>query len=171
MPTTTARAAQRIANNPTPNAGPIETTNPCGEQPLLPYESCTLGSVNLVKMISGSEVDWDRLGRTVELAVRFLDNVVDLTSYPTEEIRERSRGNRKIGLGAMGFADALILLGMRYDSDAALGFASGISGFIQEQAHQASARPLVPGGAGCGVGSGSLAGRDETIRTPTSRAR
>ncbi len=130
------------ADNPTPKLGRIAATNPCGEQPLLANEACNLGSINLSRFINtnGEGIDWDSLAQTVQLAVRFLDNVVDLTSYPTQEIRERSHGNRKIGLGVMGFADALILLGMRYDSDAALGFASGISGFIQEQAHQASAQ-------------------------------
>jgi len=129
-------------DNPTPGLGRIQATNPCGEQPLLANEACNLGSINLAEFVSedGGDVDWNALGEVTQLAVRFLDNVVDLTCYPTEQIRERSLGNRKVGLGVMGFADALILLGMRYDSDAALGFASGISRFIQEQAHEASSR-------------------------------
>lgn len=127
-------------DNPTPRAGRFEATNPCGEQPLLANEACNLGSINLSRFVKkhDGDVDWDSLGKTVQLATRFLDNVVDLTHYPTEQIRERSLANRKIGLGLMGFADTLVLLGIRYDSDAALRLASDISRFIQEQAHQAS---------------------------------
>ncbi len=127
-------------DNPTPSLGRIEATNPCGEQPLLANESCNLGSINISRfVIPGiADVQWDLLEQTVKLAVRFLDNVVDLTHYPTEQIRARSLGNRKIGLGIMGFADALVLLGIRYDSDEALAFASRISGFIQHHAHKAS---------------------------------
>jgi ribonucleoside-diphosphate reductase alpha chain len=128
-------------DNPTPGVGRFEATNPCGEQPLLANEACNLGSINLSRFVNkhDRDVDRDALGRTAQLAVRFLDNVVDLTCYPTEQIRERSLANRKVGLGLMGFADALVLLGIGYDSDPALGLASGISSFIQEQAHQASA--------------------------------
>ena len=127
-------------DNPTPPLGRIEATNPCGEQPLLPNESCNLGSINLAKFVvpGAGEMDWDKLARTARLAVRFLDNVTDVTYYPTEKIRARSLGNRKIGLGIMGFADALILLRMRYDSREALEFASEVSAFLQRQAHEAS---------------------------------
>ena len=126
--------------NPTPGLGRIEATNPCGEQPLLAHESCNLGSVNLVRFVSpgGGGLDWDMLAETVALAVRFLDNVVDLNCYPTEEIRKRTLGNRKIGLGVMGFADTLILLGIRYDSEDAVAFAGKVMTYIQERAHQAS---------------------------------
>ena len=127
-------------DNPTPSLGRIEATNPCGEQPLLPNESCNLGSINLAKFIipCTGEMDWDELARTVRLAVRFLDNVADVTYYPTEKIRARSQGNRKIGLGVMGFADAMVLSGLRYDSQEALDFASEVSAFLQRQAHDAS---------------------------------
>ena len=127
-------------DNPTPSLGRIEATNPCGEQPLLPHESCNLGSINLAKFVipSTGEMDWDELARTVRLAVRFLDNVADVTYYPTEKIRARSLDNRKIGLGVMGFADVLVLLGMRYDSHEALEFASEVSAFLQRKAHEAS---------------------------------
>jgi len=127
-------------DNPTPSLGQIEATNPCGEQPLLAHEACNLGSINLARFVlpGGSEMDWDGLREAVRLAVRFLDNVVDLTSYPTQAIRERSMGNRKIGLGVMGFADCLILLGLRYDTEKAVAFASEVSRFIRAEAHQAS---------------------------------
>ncbi len=127
-------------DNPTPSLGRIEATNPCGEQPLLPHESCNLGSINLAKFVvpSTGEMDWDELARTVRLGVGFLDNVADVTYYPTEKIRARSLGNRKIGLGVMGLADALVLLRMRYDSHEALEFASEVSAFLQQQAHEAS---------------------------------
>jgi ribonucleoside-diphosphate reductase alpha chain len=127
-------------DNPTPALGRIEATNPCGEQPLLPYESCNLGSINLGRIVrpDGQDMDWALLTETVKTAVRFLDNVVDMTYYPTETIRARSLANRKIGLGVMGFADCLILLGLRYDTQEAVQFASKVSRFIQEQAHLAS---------------------------------
>ncbi|UCG88406.1 MAG: hypothetical protein JSW71_07650, partial [Gemmatimonadota bacterium] len=127
-------------DNPTPALGRIEATNPCGEMPLLPNEACNLGSVNLTAFVDedAADMDWDSFGKAVQLSIRFLDNVVDMTHYPTEQIRSQSLGNRKIGLGIMGFAGTLVLLGMRYDGDAALGFASGVSRFIQEHAHGAS---------------------------------
>jgi|WetSurMetagenome_2_1015567.scaffolds.fasta_scaffold10072_2 ribonucleoside-diphosphate reductase alpha chain len=127
-------------DNPTPSLGRIEATNPCGEQPLLAHEACNLGSINLAKFVrpDGAGMDWDSLRETVRLAVRFLDNVVDLTSYPTEVIRVRSMGNRKIGLGMMGFADCLVLLGLRYDTQEAVKFAAEVSRFIQTEAHKAS---------------------------------
>ena len=129
-------------DNPTPKLGRIDATNPCGEQPLLANEGCNLGSINLSRFVDRKRADiaWNGLRDAVSLAVRFLDNVVDLTCYPTEPIQARSLGNRKIGLGVMGFADVLILLDMRYDSEAALGLASGLSRFIQEHAHEVSSQ-------------------------------
>ena len=128
------------ADNPTPHLDRIEATNPCGEQPLLPYEACNLGSIDLSKFVERDrgDVDWKELARTIDTAVRFLDDVIDVNHYPIPEIREITSGNRKIGLGIMGFADALLLLGVRYDSDEALALAGKVSRFLTERAHEAS---------------------------------
>jgi ribonucleoside-diphosphate reductase alpha chain len=131
------------ATNPTPRTGEIEAVNACGEQPLLPYESCNLGSINLTKFVQDADgrpaFDFDAFGEVIPAAVRFLDNVVDLNSYPLEECDAISRGNRKIGLGVMGFADVLIALGMPYDSPAAVAFGERLMRFLDECSHEASA--------------------------------
>lgn len=126
-------------DNPTPALGEIEATNPCGEQPLLPWESCNLGSLNLSHMIAHGELDAARLRETVRLAVRFLDDVIEVNRFPLEEARRITLGNRKIGLGVMGLADALLELGLPYDSEEALAFAGRVGALIQEEAHRASA--------------------------------
>jgi len=128
--------------NPTPELGEIESTNPCGEVPLLSYEPCVLGSINLLKMMKEKdgkwEVDFDKIRMTVRHAVRFLDNVIDMNQYPLPQISQMAKGNRKIGLGVMGLAHFLIRLGIPYNSQKALEVVKGIMSFIQYQAREQS---------------------------------
>jgi ribonucleoside-diphosphate reductase alpha chain len=125
--------------NPTPALGEFETTNPCGEVPLLPWESCTLGSVNLARMVRGAaSMDWDRLRHAVRVGVRFLDDVIEVNRAPLAEIAEAARANRKIGLGVMGFAECLIRLGISYDAPEAISWADRLMAFIAAEAHAAS---------------------------------
>jgi ribonucleoside-diphosphate reductase alpha chain len=126
--------------NPTPELGAIESTNPCGEQPLLPFEACNLGSINLKHMIKGGALDREKLSRTVQLAVRFLDDIIEVNRWPLPQTEQLSRGNRKIGLGLMGFADALLLVGIPYASEEALRFADDVGAILQEESHRESAR-------------------------------
>jgi ribonucleoside-diphosphate reductase alpha chain len=125
-------------DNPTPLLGNIESTNPCGEQPLLPNEACVLGSINLGKYVSGGKVDYDALGETVKTCVRFLDDSIEANKYPLAEIEKMHRGNRKIGLGVMGWADMLILLGIQYGSAASFKAAREVMGFIRKRAREGS---------------------------------
>jgi ribonucleoside-diphosphate reductase alpha chain len=125
--------------NPTPALGEIETTNPCGEVPLLPWESCTLGSVNLARLVRGAgQMDWDRLRHAVRVGVRFLDDVIEVTRPPLTEIAEATRSNRKIGLGVMGFAECLIRLGVPYDTPEAIHWADRLMAFVATEAREAS---------------------------------
>jgi ribonucleoside-diphosphate reductase alpha chain len=125
-------------HNPTPQTGGIESTNPCGEQPLLPFESCNLGSINLSKVVKEGQIDWGKLKSLVRKGVHFLDNVINVTKFPLPEIAHITLANRKVGLGIMGFAELLIQLGIRYDTPQALDISESIMKVINEEAKKRS---------------------------------
>jgi len=130
------------ADNVTPEFGEIESTNPCGEQPLLPHEACNLGSINLAKFVindeNGARINKEALGETVSICVRFLDNAIDMSNYPLDEITDMARGNRKIGLGVMGFADMLYQMGIPYNSEEALSIGEEVMAFVQAESKKAN---------------------------------
>ncbi|MDL2210445.1 vitamin B12-dependent ribonucleotide reductase, partial [Desulfovibrio sp. OttesenSCG-928-O18] len=167
-------------DNPTPDQGEIESTNPCGEQPLLPYEACNLGSINLARFyVPGKEgddaIDWKELQRVIHLGVRFLDNVIDASRFPLEQITKNVEQNRKIGLGVMGWADLLFQLDIPYDSQAALNLAEKMMAFVREEgrvgsqilAKERGAFPAYPTSAYAAKGLGPYRNATVTTIAPT----
>ncbi|HEX9106484.1 MAG TPA: hypothetical protein VF832_04640, partial [Longimicrobiales bacterium] len=159
------------AANPTPDLGRFEAVNPGGEQPLLPFEACTLASINLGRFERGGEVAWGELSRCVHDVVRFLDDVLDVNVWPLPQIAAVSQRNRKIGLGVMGWADLLLALGIPYDAPAALALADELMGFVEREAHAesealAAVRGPFPGWPASGLASlGRAPRRNATVTT------
>jgi ribonucleoside-diphosphate reductase alpha chain len=123
---------------PTPQVGSIETTNPCGEVPLLPYEPCNLGSINMARMVKNGKIHWEKLKHAIRVGTHFLDNVIDANKWPLQEIEQIAKANRKIGLGVMGWAECLARCGVRYDSEAAIQLAEKVAKFIQDESRKRS---------------------------------
>ncbi len=161
--------------HPTPELGAIEATNPCGEQPLLAFESCTLGSIDVGRFVTAGELDWVRLAAVIRDAVRFLDDVIDANRYPLPEIERATKATRKIGLGIMGWADALAALGLAYDSEPALALAERLAGFLERESLAASAAlaerrgrfPAWPGSRWQRAGHPALRNSTTTTIAPT----
>ena len=139
-------------SNPVPKLGRIEATNPCGEQPLLPYDACSLGSINLSRFVKGEDLDWPELARVVHEAVLFLDNIVEINEFPVAKIREMVNKTRRIGLGVMGFADMLFKLEVRYDSEAGVVWAEKVMKFINDEARMATVELGIKRGSFSGLG-------------------
>ena len=156
--------------NPVRHIADIEATNPCGEQPLMPYEPCNLGSINLSKFVKNGEVDWNHLKEVVHLSTKFLDNVIDANKFPVDKIEKMARTTRKIGLGYMGFADLLMLLGISYNSGAGLEMAERVMSFLDEESHSESeilavSRGVFPGWYGSTYEKEGLKRRNSTTTT------
>ena len=154
-------------DNPTPALGPLEGVNPCGEQPLMAYESCNLGSINLGRLTGGGAIDWPLLRQTVRVSVRFLDNIITVNRFPLARIKKMTLANRKIGLGVMGFADLLVRLGLAYNSQAAVDLAGEVMAEINRTALDASEELGRERGDFPNFGQSIWAGRREHMRNAT----